>query len=83
MAFGEYISGDAEQKYASMEHSRETWELENDPEGEVKEMVDLYIGKGFDKTDAETVIKTMSKCGSLSPVLPRSHRSPDSHVYHA
>eukprot|EP00035_Acanthoeca_spectabilis_P020688 m.434173 g.434173 ORF g.434173 m.434173 type:complete len:310 (+) comp17670_c0_seq1:189-1118(+) len=63
MAFGEYISGDAEQKYVSMEHQRETWELENDPEGEMKEMVDLYVEKGFKQEDAENVVKTMAKYG--------------------
>jgi VIT1/CCC1 family predicted Fe2+/Mn2+ transporter len=61
MAFGEYISADAEQKFVSMERDREAWELQNDPEGEVKEMVDLYVKKGFDRADAETVINTMSK----------------------
>lgn len=61
MAFGEYISGDAEQKYVSMERQREAWELQNDPEGEMKEMVDLYVEKGFKKEDAENVIRTMAK----------------------
>jgi len=61
MAFGEFISGDAEQKYATMERKREAWELKCHPEGEIEEMVDLYIEKGFDRGDAESVIKTMSK----------------------
>ena len=66
MAFGEFISGDAEQKYASMEQQRERWEFENDPEGEKREMVDLYMAKGFDKEDAENVINTMVKCVAAS-----------------
>eukprot|EP00035_Acanthoeca_spectabilis_P020328 m.432339 g.432339 ORF g.432339 m.432339 type:complete len:311 (+) comp17422_c0_seq1:294-1226(+) len=65
MAFGEYISGDAEQKYVSMERQREAWELQNDPEGEMKEMVDLYVEKGFKKEDAENVIRTMAKYGEF------------------
>lgn len=76
MAFGEYISGDAEQKYVSMEHQRETWELENDPEGEMKEMVDLYVEKGFKQDDAENVVKTMAKSVNFLPSLnpPAAHR---------
>jgi hypothetical protein len=45
-----------------MEQQREKWEFENDPEGEKREMVDLYMAKGFNKTDAEIVISTIAKC---------------------
>jgi len=43
------------------ERNRELWECDNYIEGEQKEMILLYIGKGMDKEDAETVVKIMSK----------------------
>lgn len=61
MAFGEYIGEDAEIKYKKVERKREAWELSSYPEGEVKEMIDLYKEKGFSEEDANTVINTMSK----------------------
>lgn len=61
MAFGEYIGEDAELKYKRVERKRESWEFENHPEGEVKEMVDLYVEKGISQPDAENIINTMSK----------------------
>ena len=43
------------------EHKREKWELDNYPEGEKREMVELYMKRGMSKEDAETVIEVMSK----------------------
>eukprot|EP00041_Stephanoeca_diplocostata_P039755 m.1637712 g.1637712 ORF g.1637712 m.1637712 type:complete len:304 (-) comp26088_c0_seq1:204-1115(-) len=60
MAFGEYISGDAEQRYVKHERDREAWELENYKDGEVKEMIDLYVEKGFSKEDASKIIELMA-----------------------
>lgn len=61
MAFGEYIGEDAEIKYKKVEQKREAWELSSYPEGEVKEMVDLYVEKGIAVEDAENIINTMAK----------------------
>lgn len=61
MGFGEFISAQAETDYQEAELKRERWEMENYPEGEVNEMVEIYIEKGFSKEDAETIIKTMAK----------------------
>lgn len=47
MGFGEYISGSAENKYVNMERARESWEYENNAEGETEEMIELYMKKGF------------------------------------
>lgn len=65
MAFGEYISADAEQKYACKVRDRKARMLQNDPVGDVDNLIGHYISKGFDEVDAETVAKTMFKCGDL------------------
>ena len=61
MGFGDYLSSKAEFEYTRAEHKREKWELDNYPEGEKREMVELYMKRGMSKEDAETVIEVMSK----------------------
>mmetsp|Transcript_107193 Transcript_107193/g.284203 ORF Transcript_107193/g.284203 Transcript_107193/m.284203 type:complete len:273 (-) Transcript_107193:562-1380(-) len=61
MGFGEYTSGKAEMEYALGERRREEWELENYPEGEMKEMVEVYKEKGISEEDACRVIPIMAK----------------------
>jgi len=61
MGFGEFLSGDAENKHIMQERAREQWELESFAEGEIEEMVELYEEKGFAREDAEVIIRTMAK----------------------
>lgn len=61
MGFGEYLSGDAEMQFAKQEHAREKWEMENNPQGEIDEMIEIYEEKGFSKEDATVIISTMAK----------------------
>lgn len=61
MGVGDALSSKAEHEYIRAERRREAWEFTNFPEGEVKEMVDLYMSKGMEREDAELVIKTMAK----------------------
>lgn len=50
------------QTYYNYEYSREKWETENYPAGEIQEMVDLYVTRHqFDRNDAQTIINTMVK----------------------
>lgn len=61
MGVGEFLSSKAENEWILSERERENWELENYPEGEEKEMIDLFISRGMGKEDATTIIKIMSK----------------------
>jgi len=61
MAVGDYLSTKAENEYARAERDRERWEVEHYPEGERREMVELYMDKGIDRGDAETVTGILSR----------------------
>jgi DNA damage-binding protein 1 len=61
MGFGEYLSAKAEQAVAAREQAREKWEVENNPQGEVDEMVQIYVDKGLTPEDARLVASTLSK----------------------
>src|SRR3989344_7234904 len=53
MAFGDYLGSKAENEYMAAERVREIWEVKNYPEGEKREMVELYISKGISEEDAK------------------------------
>lgn len=61
MAFGDYLSSKAENEYMAAERVREMWEVKNYPDGEKKEMVELYMGKGIAETDAKIAVEALSK----------------------
>lgn len=61
MGVGDALSSMAEVEVAKREREREAWELENFKEGEIKEMVEIYEGKGMSKEDAELVIRVCAK----------------------
>mmetsp|Transcript_30951 Transcript_30951/g.60397 ORF Transcript_30951/g.60397 Transcript_30951/m.60397 type:complete len:289 (+) Transcript_30951:22-888(+) len=61
MGVGEFLSTKAEQDYSKMERQRESWELRNYPEGEVKEMREIYEEKGMSAEDAGAIFKIMAK----------------------
>ena len=71
MGAGEYLSSSAYNNYVRREMERETWELENYPEGEVMEMVDLFVRRGMSREDAEAVIIRMAKY-KVRHVAPRA-----------
>jgi len=61
MGVGEFLSSKAENEWILTEREREMWEMENYPEGEIKEMEDIYVERGMEREDAKLVVETMSK----------------------
>jgi len=61
MAIGDFLSTKSENEYHKAERQREAWEAENYPEGEKKELVELYSDKGIAKKDAEKMVSIISK----------------------
>ena len=61
MGVGEYLSSRSYNSYVLREKEREAWELDNHPEGEIEEMVELFEQRGMGHDDAVEVIKRMSK----------------------
>jgi len=59
MGVGDFISSKAEDDAASSERTREEWEIDNMPEEEKREMVDIYVGKGFGLSDAREVVELL------------------------
>lgn len=62
MACGEFLSSKAEREYMLTERAREEWEMRNYPEGEKREMVEIYVDRhGFSEADATLLIDIMAK----------------------
>ncbi|KAL3759380.1 hypothetical protein ACHAWU_000679 [Discostella pseudostelligera] len=61
MGVGEFLSSKAENEWILSERRRESWEMENYPEGEIREMIDIYECRGMSREDATKVIETMAK----------------------
>ena len=61
MGFGEYVSTNAERQHAIAERERELWEVENCFDGEVLEMIEVYMGRGLSEEDATRIVQIMSK----------------------
>jgi len=65
MGVGDALSSKAETEVAKREQQREKWELENFKEGEIKEMMEIYQGRGMSAEDAELVIRVCAKYEDL------------------
>ena len=61
MGVGEFLSSKAENEWILSERQREEWEMDNYPEGEVSEMIEIFEEKGMSNVDAKVVIETMAK----------------------
>ena len=61
MGAGEFLSSRSYNNYVRKEREREMWELQNYPQGEIEEMVNLFIARGMGPEDAREVIQRMAK----------------------
>lgn len=61
MGLGDYLSSAAELDWTKKERRREAWEFEHVRAAEIEEMVEIYVEKGFDRDDAETILNLMAK----------------------
>ncbi len=61
MGIGEYVSSKADREVALREEARERWEVDNNPEGEIYEMIAIYEAKGMSRYDASLVANTLAK----------------------
>jgi VIT1/CCC1 family predicted Fe2+/Mn2+ transporter len=61
MAAGAFLSLKSEREYYDRERERETWEIEQFPEGERSEMIEIYRAKGYSREDAEALMDIHSK----------------------
>jgi len=60
MAIGDFLSTRSEQEYARAERAREAWEIDNYPDGEKRELIELYVGKGLAPEDARTMVDALA-----------------------
>eukprot|EP01118_Nematostelium_gracile_P012047 TRINITY_DN434_c0_g1_i1.p1 TRINITY_DN434_c0_g1~~TRINITY_DN434_c0_g1_i1.p1 ORF type:complete len:308 (+),score=90.70 TRINITY_DN434_c0_g1_i1:2-925(+) len=59
MAIGDYLSTKAEEDHEESERKREEWEVDNMPEVEKQEMIDIYVKKGLKEADAREVVELL------------------------
>lgn len=61
MAIGDFLSTKAERDFNRAEREREKWEVENYPEGEKLELIELYQERGIARADAEAITDLIAK----------------------
>jgi VIT1/CCC1 family predicted Fe2+/Mn2+ transporter len=61
MGFGEFIGEHAERDHYRAERAREEWEVEHNIAGEIAEMEEIYVSKGFPEEDAVAIVALISK----------------------
>jgi VIT1/CCC1 family predicted Fe2+/Mn2+ transporter len=61
MAFGDYLSTQAEDEFYQAERDREEWEFDNHLDGEKRELVELYQEKGLAGEDAKQIVDILAK----------------------
>jgi len=61
MSIGDYLSSKSESEYEAAERSREAWEVENYPDGEKRELREIYEARGMSSPDAAAVVDIIAK----------------------
>jgi VIT1/CCC1 family predicted Fe2+/Mn2+ transporter len=60
MALGDYLSEKSKRDYIKKERERETWEVDNVPEGERQEIRAIYAKKGFSGKNLDNAVKVIT-----------------------
>lgn len=60
-AIDKYLQTKSELEYHAYERKREVWEVENNPDGEKKEMIEIYTNKGIPEEDAKQMTEILSR----------------------
>ncbi len=61
MALGSFLSLRSEREYYEKEKSREAWEVEHFPDGEKRELLEIYRKRGYSETDARSLTEIESR----------------------
>jgi VIT1/CCC1 family predicted Fe2+/Mn2+ transporter len=61
MATGSFLSTRSEREYYARERAREAWEVENFPEGEKEELLEIFRRKGHSEDDAQQLTEIVSR----------------------
>jgi VIT1/CCC1 family predicted Fe2+/Mn2+ transporter len=61
MGTGTFLSARSQREYYAKEKARETWEIENFPEGEKRELIEIHRGRGFSEKDARQMAEIQSR----------------------
>lgn len=61
MSIGDYLSSKSESEYEAAERAREAWEVDNFPEGEKRELEEIYMARGMAEQDARDVVEIIAK----------------------
>jgi VIT1/CCC1 family predicted Fe2+/Mn2+ transporter len=60
MGLGDALSTKAENEYILAEKKREEWEMEQNKQGEIQEMVDIYVERGMSVEDATSIMELLA-----------------------
>jgi len=66
MALGEYVSVSSQRDTETALIAKERWELEHDPDGELDELVDIYVAKGLSAQTARQVALELTARDALA-----------------
>jgi VIT1/CCC1 family predicted Fe2+/Mn2+ transporter len=61
MAVGSFLSMKSEKEYYDKEKSRERWEVENFPDGEKRELLEIYRKRGYSAADSKRLVEIKSR----------------------
>ncbi|MEN6364401.1 MAG: VIT1/CCC1 transporter family protein [Rectinema sp.] len=61
MSIGDFLSSKSEAEYQAAERGREEWEVDTYPEGEKRELREIYEARGMEAEDAKAIVDIIAK----------------------